>query len=102
MVGCDYEVGGIVKYGVKMVIVVVCVWVFKLIVVIGGFYGVGNYLMCGCVYLFWFLWMWLNVWILVMGGEQVVFVLVIVCGEQLFVVGIFWLFDEEEVFKVFI
>lgn len=52
-----------------MVIVVVCVNVFKLIVIIGGSFGVGNYGMCGCVYDFCFLFMWLNVCILVMGGE---------------------------------
>lgn len=50
MVGRDVEVGGIVKNGVKMVIVVACVKVFKFIVIIGGFYGVGNYGMCGRVY----------------------------------------------------
>lgn len=50
MVGRDYEVEGIVKDGVKMVFVVVCVNVFKMIIIIGGFYGVGNYGMCGRVY----------------------------------------------------
>lgn len=69
MVGKVVELGGIVKDGVKLVMVVVMVCVLKFIIIIGGLYGVGNYGMCGCVYGFWFLFMWLNVKILVMGGE---------------------------------
>jgi len=53
MVGIEYEVGGIVCDGVKFVMVVVCVEVLKFMVVIGGFFGVGNYGMVGCVYLLW-------------------------------------------------
>lgn len=52
-----------------MVIVVVCVNVLKFIVFIGGSFGVGNYGMCGRVYDLCFFFMWLNVWIFVMGGE---------------------------------
>lgn len=69
MVGKDVEREGIVKNGVKLVMVVVCVDVFKFMVVVGGSYGVGNYGMCGWVYLLRFLWMWLNVRVGVMGGE---------------------------------
>lgn len=68
MVGFDVEVGGIVKDGVKMVMVVVSMCVFKFIVIIGGLFGVGNYFMCGWVYLLRFLWSWLVSWIFVMGG----------------------------------
>lgn len=50
MVGCDYEWCGIIKDGVKLIMVVVGVFVLKFIVVCNGLYGVGIYGMVGCVF----------------------------------------------------
>ena len=50
MVGKDYEAGGIAKNGAKMVTAVSCAQVPKVIVIIGGSFGAGNYGMCGRAY----------------------------------------------------
>jgi 3-methylcrotonyl-CoA carboxylase beta subunit len=80
MVGREYEEGGIIKDGAKMVTAVSCAVVPKLTVIIGGSFGAGNYAMCGRAFSPRFLWMWPNARISVMGGEQAATVLSIVRG----------------------
>lgn len=75
MVGREYEAGGIVKHGAKMVTAVATTRVPKLTVIIGGSFGAGNYSMCGRAYSPRFLFMWPNARISVMGGEQAAAVL---------------------------
>jgi hypothetical protein len=70
MVGRAYEAGGVAKDGAKLVSAVACARVPKLIVIIGGSFGAGNYGMCGRAYSPRFLFMWPNARISVMGGEQ--------------------------------
>ncbi len=70
MVGREYEAGGIIKDGAKLVTAVSCVQVPKLTLIIGGSYGAGNYGMCGRAYEPRFLFMWPNGRISVMGPEQ--------------------------------
>ncbi len=81
MVGKEYEAGGIIKDGAKLVTAVSCAVVPKFTVIIGGSFGAGNYAMCGRAYDPRFLWMWPNARISVMGGEQAATVLAIVRGE---------------------
>jgi 3-methylcrotonyl-CoA carboxylase beta subunit len=81
MVGKEYEAGGIIKDGAKMVTAVSCAVVPKFTVIIGGSFGAGNYAMCGRAYSPRFLWMWPNARISVMGGEQAATVLAIVRGD---------------------
>lgn len=75
--------------------------VFKIMLLVGGFFGVGNYGMCGCVYSLCFLWIWFNLWIVVMGGVQVVGVLVMVKCDVIECKGGIWFVEEEVVFKQF-
>ena len=75
MVGRKYEAGGIAKDGAKMVTAVATAAVPKFTVIIGGWFGAGNYGMCGRAYSPRFLWMWPNARICVMGGEQAASVL---------------------------
>ncbi|MBO0731730.1 MAG: acyl-CoA carboxylase subunit beta [Acidimicrobiaceae bacterium] len=82
MVGRDYEAGGIIKHGAKMVSAVACARVPKLSVIIGGSFGAGNYSMCGRAFSPRFLWMWPNARISVMGGEQAASVLATVAGRE--------------------
>jgi 3-methylcrotonyl-CoA carboxylase beta subunit len=70
MVGREYEAGGIIKDGAKLVTAVSCASVPKLTVIVGGSFGAGNYGMCGRAYGPRFLFMWPNARISVMGGEQ--------------------------------
>jgi 3-methylcrotonyl-CoA carboxylase beta subunit len=81
MVGKEYEEGGIIKDGAKLVTAVSCAVVPKFTVIIGGSFGAGNYAMCGRAYSPRFLWMWPNARISVMGGEQAATVLAIVRGD---------------------
>jgi 3-methylcrotonyl-CoA carboxylase beta subunit len=99
MVGRDYEAGGIIKHGAKMVTAVACARVPKLTVVIGGSYGAGNYAMCGRAYSPRFLWMWPNARISVMGGEQAASVLATVRADALAAAGTPWTDEEQEAFK---
>jgi 3-methylcrotonyl-CoA carboxylase beta subunit len=82
MVGKQYEAGGIVKHGAKMVTAVACAKVPKITILIGGSFGAGNYGMCGRAYDPRFLFMWPNARISVMGGEQAAGVLVQVKKSQ--------------------
>lgn len=47
---------------------VVNICVVKFFIVVGGFYGVGNYVMCGCGLDLYFIFVWFNNKIVVMGG----------------------------------
>ena len=78
MVGKEYEEGGIARDGAKLVMAVACADVPKFTVVTGGSFGAGNYAMCGRAYEPRQLWMWPNVRISVMGGEQAATVLTMV------------------------
>jgi acetyl-CoA carboxylase carboxyltransferase component len=78
MVGEEYEAGGIVRDGAKLVMAVACAEVPKFTVVVGGSFGAGNYGMAGRAYGPRQLWMWPNARISVMGGEQAATVLTMV------------------------
>jgi len=99
MVGRDYEAGGIIKHGAKMVNAVACARVPKLTVVVGGSFGAGNYSMCGRAYSPRLLFMWPNARISVMGGDQSAAVLATVRRDQLEGRGESWSAEEEEAFK---
>ena len=70
MVGKDYEQGGIVKDGAKMLNAVSNSTVPHVTLMAGGSYGAGNYGMCGRAYDPRFLFTWPNHKTAVMGGEQ--------------------------------
>ena len=80
MVGREYEAGGIAKDGAKMVTAVACAEVPKFTVIVGGWFGAGNYAMAGRAYQPRFLWSWPNARISVMGGSQAARVLSTVRG----------------------
>ena len=70
MVGEKHERGGIAKHGAKMVNAVACASVPKIVVIVGGSYGAGNYAMCGRAFDPDFLFAWPSARVAVMGGEQ--------------------------------
>ena len=70
MVGTQYEQGGMIKHGSKMIQAVSNVRVAKLAFYIGASFGAGNYGMCGKAYDPDFLFTWPNAKTGVMGGEQ--------------------------------
>jgi acetyl-CoA carboxylase carboxyltransferase component len=78
MVGTQYERGGIIKDGAKMINAVSNSTVPMFTVMIGSSYGAGNYGMCGRAYDPRFLFTWPNHKIAVMGPEQLAGVLSIV------------------------
>lgn len=78
MVGTEYEQGGIIKNGAKMVNAVSNSTVPAITIMMGASYGAGNYAMCGRAYAPRFLFSWPNHRIAVMGGEQLAGVLDIV------------------------
>jgi acetyl-CoA carboxylase carboxyltransferase component len=78
MVGTQYERGGIIKDGAKMINAVSNSTVPMFTVMIGSSYGAGNYGMCGRAYDPRFLFTWPNHRIAVMGPEQLAGVLSIV------------------------
>jgi acetyl-CoA carboxylase carboxyltransferase component len=78
MVGTQYEQGGIIKDGAKMINAVSNSTVPMFTVMIGSSYGAGNYGMCGRAYDPRFLFTWPNHRIAVMGPEQLAGVLSIV------------------------
>ena len=98
MVGREYEAGGIIKDGAKLVSAVSCARVPKLTVVIGGSFGAGNYGMCGRAYSPRFMWTWPNSRVSVMGGEQAATVLTVVREQQLAARGEEWPAAERETF----
>lgn len=70
MVGREYEQGGMVKHGSKMIQAVANIRVPKLTLYIGASFGAGNYGMAGLGYEPDFLFAWPNARTGVMGGEQ--------------------------------
>jgi acetyl-CoA carboxylase carboxyltransferase component len=78
MVGTQYEQGGIIKDGAKMINAVSNSTVPMFTIMIGSSYGAGNYGMCGRAYDPRFLFTWPNHRIAVMGPEQLAGVMSIV------------------------
>jgi acetyl-CoA carboxylase carboxyltransferase component len=70
MVGKDYEQGGIIKDGAKMINAVSNSEVPAITLITGSSYGAGNYAMCGQAYNPRFLFTYPNSMIAVMGAEQ--------------------------------
>ncbi len=70
MVGRDAEWGGIAKDGAKMVNAVANSVVPKIMIVISGSYGAGNYALCGRANDPGFMFAWPTARIVVMGGAQ--------------------------------
>ncbi|MBI5629959.1 MAG: methylcrotonoyl-CoA carboxylase [Elusimicrobia bacterium] len=83
MVGKDYEQGGIIKHGAKLVQAVSTAAVPKVTVVTGSSNGAGNYAMCGRAYNGRFLFTWPNSRVSVMGADQAAQVMTIIKREQL-------------------
>lgn len=78
MVGKEYEQGGMIKHGAKMIQAVTNVDVPRITMMLGASYGAGNYGMCGRGYDPDFLFTWPNGSTGVMGGEQAAQVMSIV------------------------
>lgn len=93
MVGAQYEQGGIIKDGAKMINAVSNSSVPHLTIVMGSSYGAGNYGMCGRSYGPRFLFAWPNSKSAVMGPTQLAGVLSIVARESAADRGL--PFDEE-------
>jgi acetyl-CoA carboxylase carboxyltransferase component len=70
MVGKEYEQGGIIKNGAKLINAVSNSTVPAITIMMGASYGAGNYGMSGRAYAPRFLFTWPNHKIAVMGGEQ--------------------------------
>jgi len=70
MVGKDYEQGGMIKHGSKMIQAVTNIAVPRLTLMIGASYGAGNYGMCGRGMGPDFVMTWPNASTGVMGGDQ--------------------------------
>ncbi|OGS01941.1 MAG: methylcrotonoyl-CoA carboxylase [Elusimicrobia bacterium RBG_16_66_12] len=83
MVGREFEQGGIIKHGAKLVQAVSTTRVPKVTVVVGSSNGAGNYAMCGRAYGARFLFTWPNARISVMGAEQAATVMTIIKRESL-------------------
>jgi acetyl-CoA carboxylase carboxyltransferase component len=94
MVGKQYEQGGIIKDGAKMINAVSNSSVPMFTVMIGSSYGAGNYGMCGRAYDPRFLFTWPNHRIAVMGPEQLAGVMSIVRRQAAERAG--QAYDEEE------
>ena len=82
MVGKDYEQGGMIKHGSKMIQAVTNTSVPRITMMIGASFGAGNYGMCGRGYEPDFLMTWPNAMTGVMGGEQAATVMEIVANAQ--------------------
>ena len=78
MVGAEYEQGGILKDGAKMINAVTNSTVPHITINIGGSFGAGNYGMSGRAYDPRFMFSWVNAKLAVMGGAQLAGVLSIV------------------------
>jgi len=83
MVGKEFEQGGIIKHGAKLVQAVSTARVPKVTVICGSSNGAGNYAMCGRAYGARFLFTWPNARVSVMGAEQAATVMTIIKREQL-------------------
>ncbi|MEM6534426.1 MAG: carboxyl transferase domain-containing protein [Pseudomonadota bacterium] len=78
LVGKEYEQGGMIKHGAKMIQAVTNVSVPRITFMIGASFGAGNYGMCGRGYDPDFVFSWPNSATGVMGGEQAAQVMSIV------------------------
>jgi acyl-CoA carboxylase subunit beta len=78
MVGAEYEQGGIIKDGAKMINAVTNSTVPHITINMGGSYGAGNYGMSGRAYDPRFMFSWVNAKLAVMGAAQLAGVLSIV------------------------
>ena len=78
MVGTEYERGGMIKHGSKMIQAVTNIEVPRFTFMIGASYGAGNYGMCGRAFEPDFLYSWPTASVGVMGGEQAATVMTIV------------------------
>jgi acetyl-CoA carboxylase carboxyltransferase component len=78
MVGTEYEQGGIIKDGAKMINAVTNSSVPHITINMGGSFGAGNYGMSGRAYDPRFIFSWVNAKLAVMGGPQLAGVLSIV------------------------
>ena len=81
MVGRDYEQGGIIKDGAKMINVVANSTVPHITINIGASFGAGNYGMSGRAYRPRFMFAWPNAKLAVMGAQQLAGVLSIVSRQ---------------------
>ncbi len=99
MVGKQFEQGGIVKNGAKLVQAVSTATVPKITVIIGSSNGAGNYAMCGRAYGARFLFTWPNARVSVMGAEQAAGVMAMVKEAQLKRSGKILSAEEEEAIK---
>ena len=70
MVGTEFEQGGMIKHGAKMIQAVTNTRVPRITFMIGASFGAGNYGMCGQGYDPDFVFSWPNIDIGVMGGES--------------------------------
>ncbi len=70
MVGRDSEQGGIIRAGAKMVNAMANCIVPKIVVIMGGSYGAGNYAMCGRAFDQFLAFAWPNAKCAVMGANQ--------------------------------
>ena len=70
MVGTEFEQGGMIKHGAKMIQAVTNTRVPRITFMIGASFGAGNYGMCGRGYDPDFVFSWPNINIGVMGGES--------------------------------
>ncbi len=93
MVGKDYEQGGIIKHGAKLINAVSNSEVPAITIMIGASYGAGNYAMMGRAYQPRFLFSYPNSKIAVMGPEQLAGVMQIIQRQAAKKAGI--PFDEE-------
>jgi geranyl-CoA carboxylase beta subunit len=82
LVGKNYEQGGMIKHGSKMIQAVTNISVPRITFMIGASYGAGNYGMCGRGYDPDFVYTWPNASTGVMGGEQAAKVMTIVAEGQ--------------------
>ncbi|WP_445937765.1 geranyl-CoA carboxylase subunit beta [Pseudomonas sp.] len=82
MVGTESEQQGVIKHGSKMIQAVANCSVPKLTIVVGGYYGAGNYAMCGRGLDPRFIFAWPNSKTAVMGGAQAGKVLRIVTEDK--------------------
>ena len=82
LVGKEYEQGGMIKHGSKMIQAVTNTSVPRITLMIGASFGAGNYGMCGRGFDPDFVYTWPNAATGVMGGEQAATVMEIVAEGQ--------------------
>ncbi len=88
MVGTQYEQGGMIKHGSKMIQAVTNLEVPRITFQIGASFGAGNYGMCGRAFDPDFLYLWPNASTGVMGGAQAATVMEIVAEQKAKAMGV--------------